>query len=261
MPVSPGIFAREFDFSTYAAELGLTKPVFVGGATKGVEDEAVLIRNPGELIDIFGPPVTSDYGLQAALQYLAKGDNLRYMRVADSTAVAADRTASGTSGGTAAVKATGDVTFTASTNPADGETIVMRDGADAVAATTQVELTGAVQPADAATLILDDQTNPAVTFEFDSDSSVSETDTLRQVVIGANATETMANLLAAINNAPTLDITANDITTGDPEIELTAGQPGTVGNTYTAVAAGATPPTVDHSPFTLGSNGTSFLRT
>jgi hypothetical protein len=68
-----------------------------------------------------------DYGIQAAAQYLRKGNRLVYMRVATSAAAAAKVDVSGPTGGTPAVAATGNVSFTASTNPADAETVTLHD--------------------------------------------------------------------------------------------------------------------------------------
>ncbi|MBA3845415.1 MAG: hypothetical protein H0X45_02095 [Planctomycetes bacterium] len=92
------------------------------------------------------------------------------------TKVGASITVSGMAGGTVSVKATGVITLTA--QPADGNTIVLNDG-----------------------------TNAAVTFEFDSNASVTQTATLRQVVIGSSVDITLDNLEAAITAAPTLAIT------------------------------------------------------
>lgn len=65
---------------------------------------------------------------------------------------------------------------------------------------------------DGETVVLDDGTNPAVTFEFDTDTSVVETDTLRAVDVSAALSDddVKSALISAINGAPTLDITASD---------------------------------------------------
>lgn len=64
---------------------------------------------------------------------------------------------------------------------------------------------------DGETFTLDDGTNPPVTFEFDSNGSVVETSTLRQVAFtGGDSELTVATSIGqAINNAPVLNITAN----------------------------------------------------
>jgi len=255
--VSPSILTREFDFSEFGSAIGLARPAFVGGATKGPINTPIRVQNSAELIEKFGPPVSDDYGIQSAIQAFRKGDNILYMRVVDGAEATADRTISGTTGGIAAVAATGTIVFTGPTNPLDGELITIRDGATAVKAVTQVSFAAAAQPADTDTLIINDQTNPAVTFEFDNNASVVESATLRQVVIGATAAATLTNLVNAINSAPALLVSASDITTGDPALELSADEPGTVGNTYTAVASGA-PTTVAVSPFITGANGTAY---
>jgi hypothetical protein len=255
--VSPSILTREFDFSEFGSAIGLARPVMVGGASKGPLNTPIRVSNSAALIEKFGPPLTNDYGIQSAIQAFRKGDNLLYMRVADGNEDTADRTIPGTSGGTPAVAATGTIVFTLSTNPLDTETITIRDGATAVKATTNVTFVGNVNADDADTLILFDGTN-TITFEFDNNASVVETPTLRQVVIGANAAATRDALIAKINSSLiTLNITAADTTVGDPRLTLTADQPGTVGNTYTAVLSSG-PLVVSASPFTGGANGTAY---
>ncbi len=79
-------------------------------------------------------------------------------------------------------------------------------GAEAVGSI--LEVSGAFH-VDGETFILDDGVNPAVTFEYDDDASVVENPTLRAIVFAALDTdETVRDAtLAAINGAPTLDIT------------------------------------------------------
>lgn len=65
---------------------------------------------------------------------------------------------------------------------------------------------------DGETFILNDGANPAVTFEFDDDDSVTQTDTLRKVDIsgGPHTKEQVAAIvIAAINAAPTLEMYAS----------------------------------------------------
>lgn len=111
-------------------------------------------------------------------------------------------------------KATGDITFVAGANIIDGEQFVLDDG-----------------------------TNPAVTFEFDSNSSVTETNTLRAIVFtGAESAAAMMALgLTAVNNAPVLDIEATS--GGGAVLDLENTEPGTAGNvaiTDTVADAGFT---------------------
>jgi len=97
---------------------------------------------------------------------------------------------------------------------ANGKSIVQADSfftiGTGTAATGNVDMTGL--PADTDTIILDDGVNPAVTYEFDSDASVTDTATLQGVLIGASAAATIATLIALVNT-PTagcvIDITAS----------------------------------------------------
>lgn len=88
----------------------------------------------------------------------------------------------------------------------------------------------AVVVLDTETFILNDGSNPAVTFEFDDDDSVTETATLRKVDITTAADEDDVRdaMITAINNAPTLDITAE--ANGAGIVKLTNDTPGTAGN-------------------------------
>jgi len=125
--LSAGIKVSEYDLSEYVVVLGQTRPCFIGGASKGALNTPTEVNTEPELYDKFGPPLLNDYGLQAAAQYLRKGNRLTYMRVATSAAAVAKKDVSGTSGGTPAVAATGSVSFTVSTNPADAETVTLHD--------------------------------------------------------------------------------------------------------------------------------------
>lgn len=67
-----------------------------------------------------------------------------------------------------------------------------------------------VLPADGDTVVMNDGVNAAVTFEFDTNASVTETATLRAVDISAAADDDDVRdaLITAITNAPALDISA-----------------------------------------------------
>jgi hypothetical protein len=80
------------------------------------------------------------------------------------------------------------------------------------------------------TFDLDDGVNPAVTFEFDDNASVVETPTLRAVNFTSGDTiQTIRDaVVAAINAAPTLDITASPYDTN--MVRLVNDAPGTAGN-------------------------------
>lgn len=88
----------------------------------------------------------------------------------------------------------------------------------------------AVTPLDTETFVLNDGINPAVTFEFDTDGSVVETATLRQVDISAAANEddVKTAIITAVTNAPALFITATD--GGAGIVTLTHDQQGSFGN-------------------------------
>jgi phage tail sheath protein FI len=210
--LSAGTRVNEFDFSEYAAQLGLTRFCVLGGATKGPLDTPTEVQDEAELTAKFGYRVTDDYGLQAAIQYLKEGDQLIFTRVADRTegtgVESARVTVSGPAAGTPAVESEGDVSFTGTTNPADGDTISFHDtvpwlalendnngavGNVAITETTSgariavtgmaggdvsnpavgtVKLVGSAMPLDGDQVVISDGST-SVTFEFDDDSAIT----------------------------------------------------------------------------------------
>lgn len=218
--ISPGIYTSELTFTDYATQIGSTRPAIVGGATKGLPNTPTIVTSEPDLFRKFGLPVETDYGLLAAIQFLKAGEQIIYTRVANGDD-AADITLEGNVGITSGTAATGTVALTAQVN--NGDTVTVPDAA--LAATGSVVFNS--QPADTDNLVLNDGTNPAVTFEFDNNSSVSETGTLRQVVIGATAAATAVNLQQAIDNAPVLGITA---TVNSSTVSLVNDTVGTAGN-------------------------------
>lgn len=86
--VSPGVYVRELDFSDYVPSLSTTIHGMLGGATKGPLNTPTLITNESDLVNVFGPPVTNDYGLLSAIQFLRQGRQLMYNRVAHNAAIA-----------------------------------------------------------------------------------------------------------------------------------------------------------------------------
>lgn len=83
---------------------------------------------------------------------------------------------------------------------------------------------------DGETFVLDDGVNAAVTFEFDGDSSVVESATLRQVDISAITTADQVRdaIITAVINAPTLDTTA--VNSGSALVSLSNDSAGVIGN-------------------------------
>jgi phage tail sheath protein FI len=170
------------------------------------------VQDEAELTEKFGYPVTDDYGLQAAIQYLKEGDQLIFCRVADKTVDTgveyARVTVAGPSAGTPAVDATGNISFTGTTNPEDGDTITFHDtvpwlalendnngavgnvaitvdvGSARIAATGMaggdvsnpaigtLKLIGSAMPLDGDQITISDGST-AVTFEFDDDGSIT----------------------------------------------------------------------------------------
>jgi hypothetical protein len=240
MPVSPGIYVREFDFSQYAQQLGSTTLAIIGGATQGDLNKPTILTNEADLISKFGKPLTTDYAVQSAVQYFRNGGRkMVFTRVANGSA-SANYPVPGTTGGSAATSGSGTVVFVASTNPADGETVTVRTrstpyctlqndsvgtlgnttitrvGANITVAgmasgTATAKATGSItlaaQPADTNTISLDDGAGGTETFEFESGGGVTPGNIA--VTIGADMWATMDALVTAIN-AAAINITATN---------------------------------------------------
>lgn len=204
--ISPGLYVDEMPFAQYTAALAGTVVCMVGGASKGPVGVPTMTTSEGSFIEKFGPPLVTDSGAQAAIQFLRAGNRLLYVRVAHAAATAT-RSLAGTTGGTAAVRATGTITFGSSTNPLDGETVTISDGVNSKA------------------------------FEFDSNGTVTGGNV--GVLIGTNAAATAVNLLTAINNS-VVNVVATDATVTVPVLSLRNKTGGTAGNvtiTDTVVSA------------------------
>ena len=82
--------------------------------------------------------------------------------------------------------------------------------------------------------VLNDGVNPAVTFKFDSNNSVIETNTIRKVSFTGSNTSSQVrnNIVSAINATPVLDITATEIVEPDTTgiANLTNDKVGILGN-------------------------------
>lgn len=200
--ISPGLYVNEQDFPTFQQSVSTTRVCIVGGATKGPLNKPTLVSSQGSLIEKFGIPSLSDMGLQAAMQYLAEGFQLIFLRVGHSPATAS-RTIAGLTGGTPAAKATGYIRFTSSYQPIDTETVTINDGVT------------------------------ARIFEFDNNNTV--TAGRISVAIGSTSAATMANLLVAVNNSNVA--TAVDASVSVPQINLTAKTGGTAANVTTTTSA------------------------
>jgi len=87
--VSPGGYVREIDWSLYARSLSSTSVGFIGAFDKGPINEATLITNVDELVNVFGTPNLNTYAWDAIKQYLRSGRRAWVVRVADDDAAKA----------------------------------------------------------------------------------------------------------------------------------------------------------------------------
>ena len=79
--LSPGVYTREIDVSTYPASVSTAICGLVGTATKGPVNIATYITNPQQFIDTFGNPTVDSYLGYASLAFLEKGNQLYVTRV------------------------------------------------------------------------------------------------------------------------------------------------------------------------------------
>lgn len=80
--VSPGVYIIERDFSDYVAALQQTSVGMIGTAKRGPINVPTFCSTPEQFLSIFGEPTVQAFGPHAALNYLRKGNQLWYVRVA-----------------------------------------------------------------------------------------------------------------------------------------------------------------------------------
>ena len=73
MAQSPGIITNELTIIPTSPTLGVTLPVIVGAATKGVVGSPALLTSETDLIETYGEPTADDFGLLSAVEYLKQG--------------------------------------------------------------------------------------------------------------------------------------------------------------------------------------------
>ena len=79
---SPGIYLKETDLSNYTPNVSMSVCGMVGTASKGPVDEIMLITDEGQLINTFGVPSAEHVALYSAINYLKRGRQLLFVRVA-----------------------------------------------------------------------------------------------------------------------------------------------------------------------------------
>lgn len=80
--IAPGVYTIERDFSDYVASLASTSVGMVGTAASGPINVPTLCTTPDQFISTFGQPTPNQFGPLAALNYLRRGNQLWYNRVA-----------------------------------------------------------------------------------------------------------------------------------------------------------------------------------
>lgn len=89
--LSPGVQITEIDEPNPSSEISISTIAMVGGARKGPLTPT-LIRSKKEAVQIFGEPISTDFGIYSLLGALDKSDQIYYRRVIKekSTAKAGD---------------------------------------------------------------------------------------------------------------------------------------------------------------------------
>ena len=87
--LSPGVKTREVDYSTYVGQTSSCIVGIVGGGRKGPIGQATLCTSPANFVEQFGEPLPSDFGAQAAIQFLLQGNQLYYVREVETSAAEA----------------------------------------------------------------------------------------------------------------------------------------------------------------------------
>ena len=85
--VSPGVVTREIDLTTIVPETGTTAGAFAGAFRWGPIDKIVNVSSEDLLVENFQKPDSSTYlSFFSAANFLAYGQNLNVVRVANSSA-------------------------------------------------------------------------------------------------------------------------------------------------------------------------------
>jgi len=80
--IAPGVYVLERDFSDYIAGLQQTSLGMVSTSKRGPLNSPVLCTTPDQFLGRFGEPTINSYGAHAALNYLRRGNQLWFTRVA-----------------------------------------------------------------------------------------------------------------------------------------------------------------------------------
>jgi hypothetical protein len=80
--IAPGVYVIERDFSDYVASLQQTSLGMVSTSKRGPLNTPLLCTTPDQFLSRFGEPTVNSYGAHAALNYLRRGNQLWFNRVA-----------------------------------------------------------------------------------------------------------------------------------------------------------------------------------
>jgi len=80
--IAPGVYVIERDFSDYVASLQQTSLGMVSTSKRGRLNVPTLCTTPDQFLSRFGEPTVNSYGAHAALNYLRRGNQLWFNRVA-----------------------------------------------------------------------------------------------------------------------------------------------------------------------------------
>ncbi len=78
----PGVTVQEFDLAVYVPSGSNAIIGMVGPATKGPVDQLNDFTDEGNFVNTHGRPVDHHHGPRAAIRYLSKGNQLKYVRIA-----------------------------------------------------------------------------------------------------------------------------------------------------------------------------------
>jgi hypothetical protein len=204
----------------------------VGGGTAGAVDiKGGLVGLGGSINIEGGPGATVNIDTKNAGGSGSVGDiNIRGGDCANAVQAAGDINILGGDHTNGAIS--GDVNLTGGSGGALAGDVALTGGVPdgGVAATGSITTIAVASLVDGEDFTIDDGVNPAVTFEFDDDASVTETDTLRQVDISAITTADQVRdaIVTAITNTPLFDVTASN--GGAATVSLVNDRSGTAGN-------------------------------
>ena len=247
--ISPGIQITEVDQSILPAEVDADGPIIIGRTAKGPAMKPVKVRSLADYISVFGAPnpggdsPTGDlwrdgvgssapsYASYAAQAWLAGGTSpVTMVRL-----LGEDHPNASTEAGKAGWKLNTAIPTTSISTNSTAYGLFIVDSANTGQLTFQtIQLTG--NPDDTKKVTIQDSFATSVEFKFNAGTGVSESASVREIVVGGSAAATAAVLANKIEEAITLGFLSGIVVSydaGDNTVEVATTHLSTPGSAQT----------------------------